>query len=187
MASNSSLSDNFTIPDGLPLNPIDPQWVTNLWPTTSMNSSLGSVMLTLAIYVGLLAAALILFLVAKALPKWWGHIVPVLVFGLGAVIAFGGYTAYGQWNTKQNINTDAMAVEVGKTAEWVNLQNISLDNRGAWDLVCTYYADKNKYCRTINPTVNYMGNLIEIKLLKGEDGNLKLVDAKTSAPLLAAK
>lgn len=185
MASNSSLSDNFTIPDGLPLNPIDPQWLTHLWPTTSMNSSLGSVMLTLAIYVGLLVAALILFLVTKALPKWWGKIVPVLVFGVGAVIAFGGYTAYGEWNTKQNINTDAMAVEVGKTAEWVNLQNISLDNRGAWDLVCTYYGDKNKYCRTINPTINYKGSIITIKLMKTENGSIQLVDAKTSSPVAA--
>lgn len=150
-----------------------------------MDSSLGSIMLTLAIYVGLAVVALILFVVTKALPKWWGKIVPVLAFGLGAVIVFGGYTAYGEWNTKKNINTDAMAVVVGKTAEWVNFQNISLDNRGAWDLVCTYYGDKNKYCRTINPTINYKGNLIQVKLAKAPNGSMQLVDAKNSAPVIA--
>jgi hypothetical protein len=142
-------------------------------------------MLTLAIYVGLAVAALILFVITKALPKWWGKIVPMLVFGLGAVIVFAGYTAYGEWNTKQNINTDAMAGIVGKTAEWVNLQNISLDNRGAWDLVCTYYGDKNKYCRTINPTINYKGSMIQIKLFKTENGTIQLVDSKNNEPLLA--
>lgn len=185
MSSTSSLSDNFTMPDGLPLNPIDPQWASHLWPTTSMDSSLGSVMMTLAIYVGLAAVALILFLVTKALPKWWGKIVPVLVFGVGAAIVFAGYTAYGEWNTKQNINTDAMAAQVGRTAEWVNLQNISLDNRGAWDLVCTYYGNKNKYCRTINPTINYKGNVMEVKLFKTAGGQIQLVDAKNNTPVLA--
>ena len=150
-----------------------------------MNSSLTSVMLTLAIYVGMAIGALILFVVTKALPKWWGRIVPVLMFGLGAVIVFAGYTAYGQWNTKQNINTDAMAAQVGRTAEWVNLQNISLDNRGAWDLVCTYYGDKNKYCRTVNPSINYKGNVIQIKLFKDGTGKIQLVDAKNAVPLAA--
>ncbi len=176
---------NFYLPDGLPLEPIDPQWLSTNWPMDGLTSSISSVIIVGAIFLGLAVVCFLLALACKTfLPNWlksFGKLVFILA-GAGSIAAAGlsGFS----WSQPNNISDHSMGVEVTRTTDWLRSQNVSADNRAVWDLICFYYDDRNKNCQENHPQVYYKGNPEKVRLEKQKDGTVILYDYENLSPLI---
>ena len=181
------MADNtLFLPDGLELEQIEPKWLTGLWPMTSMDSSIGSIILTLSIYLVILVAAIFLSYVAKAtLPKILNKLVSLCFIAVALGALASGALAFTTWGTETPIGDKAMGTQVTKVTQWMSPQGVSADNRQAWNLVCHYYDQKNENCNEDNvPTVMYKGQKKEVHLEKNDDGSIYLYLFKDKVPLV---
>lgn len=181
------MADNtLFLPDGLELKQIEPTWLTGLWPMTSMDSSIGSIIMTLAIYLMILVAAIFLSYVAKAtLPKILNKLVSLCFIAVALASLASGALAFATWNAEAPIGDKAMGVQVSKVTQWMSPQGVTADNRQTWNLVCHYYDQKNDNCDEDNvPTVMYKGKQEEVHLEKNEDGSIYLYIFEDKVPLV---
>lgn len=178
------LVDGFTLPDGLAVNRLGPDWLKNLWPYNGLDSSLQSLMGTLAILVGLLAAALILSFIARGLPRVLNVLGPLVGLTLAAAIAASGFFTVQSWQSPNAISDTTMTQAATTTSKWLTAKGADADNRQVWDLLCDYYHHKNHYCDSKKkPEVRWKGEMRTVKLLKQSNGSYELVDTKNQVPL----
>lgn len=181
------MADNtLFLPDGLELEQIEPKWLTGLWPMTEMDSSIGSIIMTLAIYLVILIAAIFLSYVAKAtFPKILNKLVSLAFIGVALAAIASGALAFATWSAEAPIGNKAMGTQVAKVTQWMSPQGVSADNRQTWNLVCHYYDQKNSNCDEDNvPTVMYKGQKREVHLEKNNDGSVYLYIFADKVPLV---
>lgn len=178
------LVDGFTLPDGLAVNRLGPEWLKNIWPYNALDSSLQSLMGTLAILVGLLAAALIISFVSRSFPRVLNVILPIIGMSAAAVIAAMGFFTVQSWQSPKAISDTTMTQAATTTTQWLVAKGADADNRQVWDLVCEYYNHKNHYCNEdVKPVVRWKGELRTVKLTKMDNGTYELIDTKNQVPL----
>lgn len=181
------MADNtLFLPDGLELKQIEPTWLTGLWPMTSMDSSIGSVIMTLGIYFLIMVAAIFLSYVAKAtFPKILNKLVSLCFIVVALASLASGALAFTTWAGEAPIGDKAMGTQVSKVSQWMSGQGVSADNRQTWNLVCHYYDQKNDNCHEDNvPTVIYKGQKREVHLEKNNDGSVYLYIFADKVPLV---
>ncbi|MBC9705795.1 MAG: hypothetical protein H9W81_12660 [Enterococcus sp.] len=182
------MADNNTLflPDGLELEQIEPKWLTGLWPMTSMDSSIGSIIMTLGIYLVIAIAAVFLSYVVKAtFPKILNRIVSLGLIAVTLAALASGALAFTTWAGKSPIGDEAMGTQVTKVTRWMAGQGVSADNRQAWNLVCHYYDQKNDNCDEDNvPVVVYRGQKEKVHLEKNNDGSVYLYVFADKVPLI---
>lgn len=172
------------LPDGLDLKPVGPEWLTSLWPMTDLDSSIGSIIATLGIYVGLLTAAFILMYLTKTfMPKILNKVFPFLFMVAAAGIVASAYFSFATWTQEKGISDYAMGIEATKVSNWALTQNVSMDNETVWKLLCFHYDGKNKYCSGATPTVYYQGTPVQVHLETNNNGTVYLYDFKNKVPL----
>lgn len=174
------------LPDGLTLEQIEPTWLTSLWPMTNLDSSLGSIIMTLGIYVLIFFVAVFMAFVAKAtFHRYFKKLgsLAFIVLGLGSLAS--GALAFTMWNAEDSISNKEMGVQVAKVSQWMGSQGVSADNRQTWDLVCHFYDHKNENCDDNNvPVVMYKGQKKEVHLEKNNDGSIYLYVFADRVPLV---
>lgn len=176
--------DGFTLPDGLAVNRLGPEWLRNFWPYNSLDSSLQSLMGTLAILVGLFAAALIIAFIARAFPRFLNVLVPLIGVSVAAVIGLTAFFTVQSWQSPQAISDATMTQATTTTSKWLVSKGADADNRQVWDLVCEYYNHKNHYCNEeVKPAVRWKGEMRTVKLVKMDNGTYELIDTKNQVPL----
>jgi hypothetical protein len=177
---------DLTLPDGLELTPIGPEWLTSLWPMKELDSSIGSIILTLGIYAGLLVAALILMYLTKTfMPKVLNKLFP-FAFVLASIgILASAYFSFATWNQPKGISDHAMGIQATKVLNWASAQNVNMDNANAWRLLCHQYDHKNTYCNPKDsPSVYYQAKPVQVHLEKKSNGTYELYDFKNKTPLI---
>lgn len=175
---------DLTLPDGLQLTPVGPEWLTSLWPMNELDSSIGSIITTLGIYAGLLAGAFILMYLTKTfMPKILNKIFPFLCLAAAAGILASAYFSFATWNQPKGISDHAMGIQATKVTNWASTQNVSMDNKTVWQLLCFRYDDKNKHCTKETPAVYYKGNPVQVHLETNSNGTVYLYDFKNKVPL----
>lgn len=173
------------LPDGLPLKPMAPEWLTTSWPMSGLESNIASVITIAVIFILLAIAAFFAAFVAKTfLPNWMKSISKVLLITVGAgCIAGAGYTGVA-WKQDNSITDHAMGVQVQKTTDWLKTKGASADNRAVWNLVCFYYDDRNSNCDGSHATVYYKGGPNKVRLEKQTDGSIAIYDYENLVPLI---
>lgn len=175
---------DLTLPDGLKLTPLGPEWLTSQWPMKELDSSIESIITTLGIYAGLLAAAFILMYMTKTfMPKILNKIFPFLCLVAAAAILASAYFSFTTWNQPKGISDHAMGVQATKVTNWASTQNVSMDNETVWKLLCFHYDSKNKHCKGETPSVYYRGAPVQVHFEKHSNGTVYLYDFKNKVPL----
>lgn len=175
----------FYLPEGLPLEPIDPQWLSTRWPMDGLTTTIGSVILTITIFLLLAAGCFLLAFVCKTfLHKYLKGLFKVAFILAGAGMVAGAALAGYSWSQPNNVSDHSMGVQVTRTTDWLKTQGVSADNRAVWDLVCFYYDDRNKNCTESHPKVYYKGQSEKVRLEKQTDGTVVLYDYENLKPLV---
>lgn len=178
--------NKFYLPEGLPLNPVEPEWLSTAWPMNLLTTSIGSVVLVMAIFLGLAALSFLIAYLSKTFLKnrflkGLGKFT-FIITGVGLLAAIG--ISFMSWSQPASVSDAAMGVQVTRTTDWLKSQSVSADNQAVWDLVCFYYDDKNSNCREQTATVYYRGNPEKVRLEQQPDGNIILLDYENRAPLI---
>lgn len=175
---------DLTLPEGLELKSIGPEWLTSLWPMNELDSSINSIIMTLGIYTGLLVAALVLMYLTKTfMPKILNKIFPFLFMVAAVGILASAYFSFATWNQPKGISDHAMGIQATKVINWASTQNVSMDNETVWKLLCFHYDDKNQYCTGAIPSVYYKGSPVQVHLETNSNGTVYLYDFKNKVPL----
>lgn len=173
------------MPQGLPVNPIGPEWVGDLWPLSILDSSIGSVIMVIGICLGIAVAAFILSFIAKTfLPKVlnkMGQYLLILV-GLAGLVGIG--FTFMSWSAEDSISDVPLGQQVTRVIDWSNTKGVTMDLQSGWDLVCGYYDEKNSHCRDTHPTVQYKGVSKEVRLERVSEGNVVLYDFEELIPFV---
>lgn len=181
----SSNDNKLYMPDGLPLEPMDPVWFSELWPMNLLDSTIGSVIMVSGLFILLAAVFFGLAYVAKTfLPNWLKGFAKLVFILAGAASIAGAGMSGMSWSQDDNLSDKALGVQVTRTTDWLKTKNVSADNRAVWDLVCLYYDDRNKNCREQNATVYYKGQPEKVRLEKQTDGAVVLYDFENLVPLV---
>lgn len=171
--------NDFTLADGLSINPVGPDWLTHIWPFTILNSSLMSIMTVLAIYVGLILFCIIFAFGSRSMPKVLNILVPVIAGAAAIFFALSGFLAYQSWSQPSAISDKAISKTANETAVWLSTKGVSASSQQVWDLTCEFYNWKNHYCTpNLEPTISNNGTSLRVRMLKHGDGTIVLMDTK---------
>lgn len=174
------------LPDGLPVTASEPEWLSEAWPMSMLDSSIGSLIVVILIFAGLSAVFFLISLLSKAfLPHTLKGLVRAvfLLLGVGSLVA--SVLTVMSWNREHSIGDYDMGVQVLKVSEWLDTKGVQVDNRTAWDLVCEFYDEKNSHCRDQRVTVEYKKQREHVNLQRVPDGgNVALYDYEELVPLV---
>lgn len=180
-----SSNDILILPDGLELTPMEPTWLTTLWPMNEMTSSIGSVIMTIGIYLLIAVTAFVIAYFAKTfLPNFLKKFVPFLFVVTAIAALVSASLAFVTWSKDDGIDKKAIAVQVSRVATWLPTQGVSADNAETWNLVCFFYDGKNEYCTGAAPKVQYKGGTVKVHLEKNADGTIYLYKYADKVPLI---
>lgn len=179
------MENKLYMPQGLPVNPVDPLWLSTSWPMSTLESSIASVISVMGIFAGIAIVAFILAVVAKTfLPKVLNRIVQFSLIAVAALGLAGAGLSLVSWNADNNISDHAMGVQVAKLMDWASVRGVTMDLQSAWDLTCGLYEEKNENCRDTHPTVQYQGESKEVRLERMPEGNVVLYDFEELIPFV---
>lgn len=175
---------DITLPDGIDLAPMQPDFLNNIWPINIMDSSMGSLLTVGTIFVGALIAAIVLGVIGRGMPRIRGAFFSTLFFGLALAIGATGFLTIKHWNAPNSISEAALADVNVKTYNWLLANKINVTQRQSLDLVCEYYEAKSSFCTGAQPVAKLGGGERQIKMNKGNNGFMVLIDSKNQIPLL---
>lgn len=176
---------NLTLPDGLELNPLTPDFLNKVWPVPMLDSSLGSLML----FITIIAIAFIVFgvlaLIGRGMSGPKGAIFTGF-FTIAALFAgFVGFQGVQHWRAEDSIKEYALGQAADKANNWLYANGISATRAQSVDLVCDYYEAKSRFC-TGRQAVGKVtpSDERQIKLSKGNNDFMVLTDIKNQLPLI---
>lgn len=175
---------DITLPDGVDLAPMTPDFLNKVWPIYTLDSSMGSLLLVGTIFIVAVIVALILGFIGRGMPRVRGAIFSTLFFGLAIAIAGAGYLTIKHWHAPNAVSEPALAEINLKTHNWLQANDVNVSQRQSLDLVCEYYELKSNFCTGAQPMSKISGTERPIKMHKGQDGYMALIDAKHQIPLL---
>lgn len=178
-------NSTFYLPDGLPLEPGNPTWLWDIFPYTKLDSSIGSLIMVLALSLVIAVVCWGLSWIAKTfLPSFLKPVGKFLFILAGFGFIIGGGMSMVLWNGDDNISDKSLGVQVTRTADWLKTQEVSADNRTVWDLVCNHYDNRNANCREGQKvTVKYKQTDQKVRLEGQSDGSIILWDYEKSMPM----
>lgn len=176
--------NDIVLPDGLGLSPVEPDFLNNIWPINSMDSSMGSLLTVGTVFLVALIVALILGIIGRGMPRIRGGIFSTLFFGLALAIAASGFITIKHWNSPNSVSEASLAEVNVKTYNWLLANKISVTQRESLDLVCDYYEAKSTFCTGVQPKAKFGGGERQIKMNKGNNGYMVLIDSKNQIPLV---
>jgi hypothetical protein len=180
----STDKNDITLPDGLDLAPMQPDFLNNIWPISTMDSSMGSLLTVGTIFLGALIAALVLGIIGRGMPRIRGAIFSTLFFGLALAIAGAGFLTIKHWSSPNSVSEASLAEVNVKTYNWLLANKISVTQRQSLDLVCEYYEAKSSFCTGVQPTAKSGNSERQIKMNKGNNGYMALIDSKNQIPII---
>lgn len=176
--------NDLALPDGLDLAPMEPDFLNNIWPINIMDSSMGSLLTVGTIFLGALLVAIVLGVIGRGMPRIRGAIFSTLFFGLALAIAGTGFLTIKHWNAPNSVSEASLGQINSKTHNWLLANKINATQRQSLDLVCEYYEAKSSFCTGAQPKAKMGGGEREIKMNKGNNGYMVLIDSKNQIPLL---
>lgn len=176
---------DLTLPDGLGLTPLEPDFLNSVWPVPILDSSLGSVML----FVSIIVIAFIVFSVIAIIGRGMSGAKGTMVTGFFIIAAlfagFVGLQGVQHWRAEDSIQEYALGQAADEANTWLYANGITATRAQSVDLVCDYYEAKSRFC-TGKQAVAKLGHNDErqIKLSKGNNGFMVLTDIKNQLPLV---
>lgn len=178
------VENDIALPDGVDLAPMEPDFLNQIWPINIMDSSMGSLLTVGTIFLGALIAAIVLGVIGRGMPRIRGAIFSTLFFGLALAIAGTGFLTIKHWNAPNSVSEAALAEVNIKTHNWLLANKVNVTQRQSLDLVCDYYEAKSSFCTGTQPKAKLGGGEREVKMHKGNNGYMVLIDSKNQIPLV---
>jgi hypothetical protein len=180
----STANNDIVLPDGLGLTPLEPDFLNQIWPINSMDSSMGSLLTVGTIFVVALIVAVVLGVIGRGMPKVKGALFSTLFFGLALAIAGTGFLTIKHWNAPNSVSESSLADINTETYNWLQANGVKVTTRESLDLVCDYYEAKSSFCTGAQPKAKLGGGERQIKMNKGNNGYMVLIDSKNQIPLI---
>ena len=175
---------DITLPDGLGLSPVAPDFLNNIWPINTMDSSMGSLLTVGTVFVVAIIVCIVLGVIGRGMPRVRGAIFSTLFFGLALAIGGAGFITIKHWNEPNSVSEASIADVNTKTYNWLLANKIDVSQRQSLDLVCDYYEAKSSFCTGAQPKAKLGGGERQIKMNKGNNGYMVLIDSKNQIPLI---
>lgn len=172
------------LPDGLELNPVSPDFLNGIWPLPLLDSSMGSLLLVGTIYVIAILASAGLFFVGRSFPRVRGFLFSGVFLITGLFAGFSGYVGIQNWNAENSVSEQSIAQINIQTYDWLQANGVKVSQRESLDLVCEYYEAKSSFCTGAQPMAKTGNSERKIKMNKGQDGFMALIDAEHQIPLI---
>lgn len=175
------VENDITLPDGLKLNPVEPDFLNQVWPVPMLDSSMGSLLLVGTIFIGALIACVVLFFIGRAFDGWKGALFSGTFLLAGLFVGFTAFVSIQHWNAPNSVNEQSLAVAKDTTYNWLRGNRVPVTERQALDLVCAYYEAKSPFCTGATPVDQ---DERPLKMHKGNDNTMVLLDDKNQIPII---
>lgn len=179
-----STDKDIVLPDGLKLTPLEPDFLNSIWPINTMDSSMGSLLTVGTIFVVATLVAVALGVICRGMPKVRGALFSTFFFALALAIGGAGFLSIKHWHADNSVAENSLAEVNNETYNWLQANGVRLTTRDSLDLVCDYYEAKSSFCTGAQPKGKIGGSERQIKMNKGNNGYMVLIDSKNQIPLL---
>lgn len=128
--------------------------------------------------------AIVLGIIGRGMPRVRGAIFSTVFFGLALAIGGAGFITIKHWSEPGSVSEVSLAEVNTKTYNWLLANKIEVSQRESLDLVCDYYEAKSSFCNGVEPKGKIGGGERQIKMNKGNNGYMVLIDSKNQIPLI---